>query len=361
MVAKRFVMAGMRSFIERIPMRAVLLPGDRRAEVVERARPDPRSHEVLVQTKASAICRSDMSIYAGDPLVGAAHSGDALIVPGHEGAGLVVAVGSAVRNVRVGDRVAAYLPVTDGASEFAASGHLMLDPDWKCMGFDFDGADAEYFTIPERNCLPLPDSLSFEAGAVMTDMVGTQYSTQKRINVTARDTVAVFGMGPMGGAAVLVARALGATVIAVDILESRLEQATKLGATYVVDSSKVDAVVGIRAVIPRGVDVAIDCSGNPAAQNAALDAAAGLGRVAFVGESRATEIRPSEQILRKLLTVVGGWYFALPEWNEIVRFVVEHRIPVEALISHRFSIEDAPEAFAAFDRRETEKAVFVWA
>jgi len=301
-----------------------------------------------------------MSIYAGTPLVGDPRSGDDLVVPGHEGAGIVVAVGSAVRNVAVGDRIAGYLPATDGTSEFAASGHLMLDADWQCMGFDFDGADADYFVLPERNCLPLPASLSFEAGAVLTDMVGTQYSTQKRIGVSARDTVAVFGLGPMGGAAVLIAKALGATVVAIDILDSRLEHATRLGADYVVNSAEVDAEAGIRALFSRGVDVAIDCSGNPAAQNAALDIAAGLGRVAFVGESRATEIRPSEQILRKLLTVVGGWYFALPEWSEIVRFVVAHDVPVEELISHRFSIEEAPEAFAAFDRRETEKAVFVW-
>jgi propanol-preferring alcohol dehydrogenase len=91
-----------------------------------------------------------------------------------------------------------------------------------------------------------------------------------------------------------------------------------------------------------------------------LDAAAKLGHVAFVGESRATQINPSDQIIRKLLTVVGGWYFPLGEWQEILRFVDDNKVDVEAIISHEYPLEDAEQAFGAFDRRETEKAVFVW-
>jgi L-iditol 2-dehydrogenase len=237
----------------------------------------------------------------------------------------------------------------------------MLDEGWQCFGFDIDGGDAEYFVLPEANCLPLPESLSFRAGAVLTDMVGTQFSTQKRLGVSARHTVAVTGLGPMGAAAVLIAAALGARVIAVDVLESRLQQAASLGAAEVVNSGSVDAVARVRELTGgRGADVVLECSGNPAGQNTALDIAAKLGAVALVGESRKTEINPSEQIIRKMLTVIGGWYFARGEWDEIVRFVVERRVRVEDLISHEFSIEDAEAAFGAFDRRETEKAVFIW-
>ena len=105
---------------------------------------------------------------------------------------------------------------------------------------------------------------------------------------------------------------------------------------------------------------AIDCSGSPAGQNLCLNAAAKLGSVAFVGESRATEINPSDQIIRKLLTAVGGWYFPLGEWAEIVRLVTEQNLPVEQLVTHRFPLSEAAEAFRAFDQRETEKAVFTW-
>jgi threonine dehydrogenase-like Zn-dependent dehydrogenase len=342
-------------------MRAVLLPGDKRVLVTTMEVPVLAAHDVLVKTRTSAICRSDMSLYYGNPIVGGEAAGQGSIVPGHEAAGEVIAVGSAVTKVAVGDRVASYLAIGCGSCEYCASGYLMLCVHWKCFGFDVNGGDAEYFVLPDVNCLPLPEQLSFNAGAVMTDMIGSQYHVQKQLGVNGGHTVAVFGLGPMGSAAVLIAKAFGARVIAVDIIDHRLDQARALGADVIVNSSTVDSVERISELTGgRGADICIDCSGNPAGQNSALDAAAKLGSVAFVGESRATEIHPSEQILRKLLTVVGGWYFPLGEWAAIVRLVLDRKIPVEKLISHEYSIEQAEDAFGAFDRRETEKAVFTW-
>ena len=82
--------------------------------------------------------------------------------------------------------------------------------------------------------------------------------------------------------------------------------------------------------------------------------------MAFIGESRQTEINPSDQLIRKLLTVIGAWYFPIWEWPDITRFVVDHQISVEKLITHRFPLDDAANAFRMFDERLTEKAVFVW-
>jgi propanol-preferring alcohol dehydrogenase len=343
-------------------MKAVVLPGNREVRVEERPTPRPGPGEVLVATRASAVCRSDMGLYTGtSAIVGGEQAGAGHVVPGHEPAGVVAEVGEGVVGLAVGDRVAAHLALGCGRCEYCTSGYLMLCAQWQCLGFDVDGGDADYFVIPARNALPLPDDLSFVAGAVMTDMIGSQYHTQKVLGVRGGETVGVVGLGPMGAAAVQVARALGADVIAVDLLPERLELAAKFGARLTVDSSGGNALELIReATDGRGVDVAIDCSGNPAGQNLALDAVAKRGRVAFVGESRATEINPSDQIIRKLLTVVGGWYFPLHEWSEIVRLVRDRQIPVEELVTHRFDIDDAPTAFAMFDRRETEKAVFTW-
>ncbi len=343
-------------------MKAVLFPGDRKVVVEDRPIPEPHLGEVLVQTKASAICRSDMGLYSGtSAIVGSVAAGSGLVVPGHEPAGVVAAVGAGVTSLQPGDRVSGYLPVGCGHCQYCASGYLMLCPQWKCLGFDIDGGDAEYFVLPERNCLPLPDSCSFVAGALMTDMIGSQYHVQRELGVRGGQTVTVVGLGPMGAAAVLVATALGARVIAVDLLPARLELAAELGAAQVVDSSREDAAKAIldytRGV---GTEAAIDCSGVPAGQNLCLDVAAKRGAVAFVGESRSTEINPSDQIIRKLLTVVGGWYFPLGDWHDIVRLVVGQQLPIEKLVTHTFALEQASDAFAAFDRRETEKAVFVW-
>jgi propanol-preferring alcohol dehydrogenase len=344
-------------------MKAVVLPGNREVRVEERETPHAGPGEVVVATRASAICRSDMGLYTGtSAIVGGEIAGKGLVAPGHEPAGVIAEVGENVVGLEVGDRVAAHLAIGCGMCEYCHSGYLMLCPQWKCLGFDVDGGDAEYFVIPARNALKLPASVSFVAGALMTDMVGSQYHTQKVLGVRGGKTVAVVGLGPMGAAAVLVARAMGANVIAIDLLQERLKLAASLGAGVTIDSSSQDALEAIReATRGRGVDVAIDCSGAPAGQNLALDAAAKQGAVAFVGESRATQINPSDQIIRKLLTVIGGWYFPLYEWPEIVRLVVDQQLPVEDLVTHWFSIDDAPTAFAMFDRRETEKAVFTFA
>jgi len=303
-----------------------------------------------------------MGLYVGDSaIVGGDAAGTGLTVPGHEPAGEIVEVGSNVQGLSVGDRVAGYLPFGCGHCEYCTAGYLMLCPDWQCLGFDVDGGDADYHLLPAANALPLPDEVSFVAGALMTDMVGSQYHTQQVLGVRGGKTVAVFGLGPMGAAAVLVAKAFGARVVAVDLLTERLELADRLGADVLVNNSSDDPVASIREVTAgRGVDVAVDCSGAPMAQNAALDAAAKLGAVAFVGESRKTEINPSDQIIRKLLTVTGGWYFPVHEWANIARLVVDRNLPVEELVTHRFGIDDADKAFGMFDRRETEKAVFVW-
>lgn len=343
-------------------MKAVLFPGNREVRIVEREIPDPGPGRVLVRTRASAICRSDMGLYTGtSAIVGAVEAGAGLVVPGHEPAGEVVGVGSGVEHIQVGDRVAGYLPIGCGHCEHCRAGYFMLCAQWKCLGFDVDGGDADYLVLPERNCLVLPDEFSFVAGALMTDMIGTQYHTQKVLGVNASMTVAVFGLGPMGAAAVLIAGALGARVVAVDVLDERLQMAVKLGASDTVNSRSSDPVAALSELTGgRGVDVAIDCSGAPPAQNAALDAVMKRGAVAFVGESRSTTINPSDQIIRKLLTVVGGWYFPVSEWDEICRFVSHHKLDVEALVTHTFPLSEAAEAFRAFDARETEKAVFVW-
>lgn len=342
-------------------MRAVILPGNKEVHVVDRQKPAPKEGEVLIRLRVSAICRSDMSLYNGTPIVGGNAAKTGYIIPGHEPAGDVVEVGNGVKGLEPGDRVAVYLAIGCGHCSYCLRGYMHLCPQWKCVGFDVDGGDADYMVAPAACCLKLPDGMSYETGALLTDNVGTQYHTQKMLGVSGQDSVAVFGLGPMGSAAALVAKARGARVIAVDVLDSRLQMAKELGVDAIVNSTLQDAVQALRDwTYGEGVDAAIDCSGSPIAQNAALDAARKLGSVAFVGESRSTTINPSDQMIRKLLRVVGGWHFPVWEWEEIARFVIDQNIPVNQYITHRFSIEQADEAFRLFDERVTDKAVFVW-
>jgi propanol-preferring alcohol dehydrogenase len=310
---------------------------------------------------ASAICRSDMSLYYGDPVVGGAAAGTGTIVPGHEPAGIIQAVGPGVTALGPGDRVAIYLALGCRECEYCKTGFMMFCPSWKCIGFDVHGGNADYIVVPAANCMPIPDVMPFDIAAVSTDCIGTLYHAHKRLGTSARDTLVVFGIGPMGAAGVMIGRALNATVIAVDAVQERLELASQLGADAIVNAKEQDAVAAIQTLTAgRGASVVIDCTGNSTVQNQALDCAAPHGRVAFIGECKETTIKPSDQFIRKQLTVMGSWYFPIWEYDEIARFIVERRLPVEQLITHRFSIEDATEAFRLFDQRQTMKVVFTW-
>ncbi|MGG1597339.1 MULTISPECIES: zinc-dependent alcohol dehydrogenase family protein [Paenibacillus] len=343
-------------------MKGVVFPGNKQVLVKEFPVPAPGPNEVLIEMKASAICRSDMSLYYGNPVVGGEATKSGAIIPGHEPAGLVVQTGEGVESIKAGDRVAVYLAVGCGECSNCKSGYMMFCTSWKCVGFDVHGGDADYLVVPEKNCMKLPDSLSYVAAAVSTDAVGTLYHAQKRLNISGKDTLVIFGLGPMGGAGILVAKALGATVIAVDMIEERLELArTELGADYTINGNTEDVVSRIREITNgKGADAAIDCSGSPIAENQALDSVRTHGRVAFVGECRESTIKPSEQLIRKQLTLIGSWYFPIQEYEEITEFIVRKNVPVEKLVTHTFQLEEAEKAFRLFDERKTEKAVFVW-
>jgi propanol-preferring alcohol dehydrogenase len=303
-----------------------------------------------------------MGLYSGAyAVVGGDGAGKGQIIPGHESAGEIVQVGPGVDHLKIGDRVAVHLAFGCGHCSHCLSGFTMLCSSWKCLGFDVDGGNADYVALPAANALLLPDEISFAGGAVMTDMIGSQYYLQQKLHVAGNKRVAVIGLGPMGAAATLIASGLGAEVIAIDIIVERLKFSKTLGATHALDSRDANIKARILEITKgAGVEVAIDCSGSPIGQNLALDIAGKHGAVAFVGESSKTEINPSDQIIRKLLTVVGGWYFPLSAWSEICDFVVSRKLNVEGLISHRFTLDQAAEAFDKFDKRETEKAVFIW-
>lgn len=340
-------------------MQAVFFPGDKKVELRRVEKPIPGQGEVLIQLKASAICRSDMSLYYGTSVFEGTKLG--ITIPGHEPAGVITEVGAGVSNFKAGDRVAVYLAVGCGVCPHCRSGYKMFCNKFQCIGFDSHGGDADYMVVPADNCMRIPDELNFITAAVSTDAVGTLYHAQKRMGISGRDTLVIFGMGPMGGAGVMVAKGLGATIIAVDMLDERLKLAKEVGADYTINGKEVNVLEEINKITDgRGADAAIDCSGSPYAENDALDCVRAHGRVAFIGESKETKIKPSEQLIRKQIILMGSWYFPIQEFDEIAAFIVRKNLPVEKLVTHTFKLDEAETAFRLFDERKTEKAVFVW-
>lgn len=340
-------------------MKAVFLPGNKRVELRAVEVPSPGPGEVLVQVKASCICRSDLSLYYGNAVVGGEAAGKC--VTGHEPAGIIAATGAGVKQFKAGDRVAVYLAVGCGVCAACRMGNFFLCPDWRCLGFTADGGNAEYLVVPERNCLRIPNSISYVAAAISTDAFGTLYSACRKLGVDGAKAIGIWGLGPMGSSGVLAAKALGGRVVALDPIAERRRFAEDLGADLTLDPAAPDAREKLDVFTgPLGLDAAIDCSGQPAAQNMALDSVRRLGRVAFVGKSRETTIHPSDQLIRKQLTLIGSWYFNIAEYDEIIAVLTGKDIDLERLATHRFSIDEAETAFRLFDERKTEKAVFVF-
>ena len=340
-------------------MKGIKFLGNDQVEIKEFPDPEPGFGEVVVRMKASAICRSDLHMYHGTSVLDREMT--VSVIPGHEACGVVEKIGDGISKdqIEIGDRVAIYLAVGCGLCEYCKKGWTILCPDWKCLGFDIDGGHAELIKIPVENCLKMPDEMSFTAGALSTDKFGGLYHCHKTIGTSASQTIALFGAGPMGQMGIVCAKALGATVIAVDVLDSRLKLAKKAGADLIINSKGVDVLSEIKKITAgKGADMAIDCSGNPQAQNDALFCAKKEGKVAFIGESKATTLNPSDQFLRKRLTAIGSWYFPLWEYGEITRFIVQKGLQLENYITHTFNLDEAKMAYEQFDKYETGIVVF---
>lgn len=180
------------------------------------------------------------------------------------------------------------------------------------------------------------------------------------MEVSGRDTVAVFGQGPVGLSGTLSAIWMGAKVIAIDIVPDRLELAHGLGADHVINSSDVDAVEAIKELTSgQGATAVLEPSGNPGARQQALQCIHPFGRCCYVAIGGPAQVDFNQDIIFKVASVYGSWTFSKAELLEIARFMVEDRVPLQKLITHRYDLDQAVEAFRTFDGATTGKCVFV--
>ena len=341
-------------------MLAVKLPKLETVEIVEEPIPVPKKGEVLIKMKASALCRSDLHRYHGNKLFDEDESA-AYITPGHEPCGIVEELGEGVTKVKKGDRVAIYLGLGCGVCPECLRGEIMLCKHFRCIGFAVNGAHADYMTIPEENCLLLPEKMDFITGALSTDVGGTLYTACKRIGVDGTKTVEIIGCGPMGSGGILIAKGFGARVIANDTDEERLKLAKSLGADEVINPLKEDAVARAKELTGgNGPDCVIVTAGGNAPLNTALDSVRVSGSVGLVAESNNATIDPSNQFLRKKIDLKGCWYFNRSDWEEISNFIVNKPIDMKKICSNTFPISEAKKAFTLFDSGKVQKVVFTW-
>ena len=227
------------------PMKGLRILGDRRAELMTLPQPEPRRGWVVLRSRMSAVCGSDLHIYRQS----ADRVGDrSNRVAGHEAVGVVEEVGPGVEDLAPGTRVVVFQHYGCGRCNYCRTGEPMFCPDRRTLGNHVEGADAEFVAAPASICLPLPDSLSDEVAALLACNFGTAFSGIRKLKLDGGDVVVVFGLGPVGCCAVVVAASDGAEVVAVDPVKSRRDLAERLGAARTVDPTASDTATTIREI-----------------------------------------------------------------------------------------------------------------
>ncbi|HIY41003.1 MAG TPA: zinc-binding dehydrogenase [Candidatus Nocardiopsis merdipullorum] len=331
-------------------MRGVRLPGDSTAVVDTLPVPEPGPGQVLLRIGASGICGSDIGYIYHEHKTHRGVDGPAYrgVVAGHEPSGTVVQTGPGCRRFGLGDRVIVYHIAGCGLCDNCRSGYMIscTSPNNASYGWQRDGGHAEYLLAEESTLVPLPDELSFVDGALIACGFGTAYEGLRRIAVNGDGDLLVVGLGPVGLAAGMIGKGMGAArVIGVEPNERRREWAADLDVFDTLASPEEAAEEVGRVTIGRGAATVIDCSGSRAGRSLALENAAEWGRVSLVGEGGTLETEVSDTLLHKQLTLYASWVTSLPAMAELSVNLVRWGLSPERVVSDRFDLTEADTAY----------------
>ena len=329
--------------------------------------PEPGAGQVLVQVGASGICGSDIGfIYNGykthKGLDGApAYRG---VIAGHEPSGRIVAAGPDVTRFAIGDDVIVYHIQGCGLCRNCRSGYFISCTDQAhkaSYGWQRDGGHAEFVLVDESTCIPLPDGLSFTDGALIACGFGTAYEGLRRTAIHGGDDLLIVGLGPVGLAAAMIGRMLGARrVIGVERSAERIEFVRSTGLVddiVLADSDSVSRILELTDGV--GCSVALDCSGSTPGRSTAVEAAAEWGRVGLLGEGGRLETEVSDTLLHKQLTLTASWVTSLQGMEDLARMLAAGGLRPEIVVSHRMALLDADEAYRIAAAGATGKVVLI--
>jgi (R,R)-butanediol dehydrogenase/meso-butanediol dehydrogenase/diacetyl reductase len=339
-------------------MKGVVFLGDSEVEVRDFPTPEPGPGQVVIQMKVGGLCGSDLHKYHSSREWAASREG---MISGHEPAGVVSEVGANVDNVSMGDRVCVYHRTGCGYCVQCVSGTPAHCPTGGAFGRTQDGSHADYMVTEARYCMPLPDSLSFAVGTQLACTAGTAFAAAQKIPGHAGDHYVVFGLGPVGMTALLMGRAMGFETIGVDIQPCRLELASRIGQGTVIDASKQDPVEAIRDLTGgKGARGVVECSGSDKGRTQATSVAGRKATVVYVGSgAQDLKVRIGD-IIGKDLTIRGNSVYPVSSYYEAVDFLQSHDVPLDEMVTHRYRIDQAVEAYNTFDAGRTGKVAFEW-
>lgn len=344
-------------------MQGVVLPGGRRVEFQEFAVPEPGHGQVLVKMKASSICGSDIRAIYREHL-GKGPEAYRGVIAGHEPCGQIVEVGPGCRRFKEGDRVVVYHIAGCGVCEDCRHGYMIScrSPLRAAYGWQRDGGHADYLLAEENTCVMLPDSLSYVDGALVACGFGTCYEALSRIGLSGRDRLLIAGLGPVGLAAAMLGRAMGArTIIGLEVAAGRLALAEKLGLLDHVlksDGSAPAQIMGLTG--GRGCEAGIDCSGSRDGRLLALQGTRAWGRCVFVGEGGTVDFDVSQTLIHKQITIYGSWVTSLKHMEDLVERLVGWGCHPEKTVTHRLTLSEAAEAYRLADEGQAGKVCIVF-
>ena len=330
-------------------MKGAVLPGNSTVELRDYPVPKPDHGQVLVKMKACTICGSDIrAIYREHTGKGA--EGYQGVIAGHEPCGQVVEEGPGVRRFKKGSRVIVYHISGCGVCHDCRMGYMIScsSPLRAAYGWQRDGGMAEYILCDEKDLVELPESLTYTDGAQVACGFGTVYEAIQKIGVSGNDSALVVGLGPVGLAALMLCKAMGARrIYGIESNPYRIGLAKKLGLADEVFTPGPDNVKDILELTGgRGVEKAFDASASDAGRQTAIRAARQWGKIAFVGEGGALSMTPSPDIIHPQKTIYGSWVTSIWLMENLVEELVRWDIHPDALVTHRFPLEKASEAYA---------------
>lgn len=331
-------------------MKGAILPGNSTVVLKEFDIPVPGHGEVLIRMKSSTICGSDIRCIYHEHLGKGPEGYQPGMIAGHEPAGQIVEAGPGCRRFKEGDRVIVYHISGCGLCNDCRRGYYIscTSPYRRAYGWQRDGGMAEYLLAEEKDLIALPDELSYSDGAQVACGFGTVYEGLEKIGVCGNDAVLITGLGPVGLASAMLARAMGAhKIIGIEVIPERLEIAEQLGLFDVLLPAGPGNVQQVRDLTGgHGVEKSVDCSANEAARLTCIQAVRKWGKIVFLGEGGTCRFQPSPDIIHDQKTIYGSWVTCLWRMEELVERLVRWKLHPDRLITHRFALAQAAEAYA---------------
>jgi len=313
-------------------------------EVLQVKEPKIGGREVLIKVRIAGICGTDLHIYSWDEW--SAGRIKPPVILGHEFCGDVEQIGPDVTKVAVGDYVSAECHMVCEQCYQCKTGQQHICSNVRVCGIDRDGAFADYIAVPEQYIWKVAEDIAPEIAAIF-DPIGNAVHTVLAGEIAGR-TVGIVGCGPIGLASIPIARASGATtVVGFDVSEYRLNMAEKMGADFVVDSSKRDAVAAAKDITNGvGFDVVLEMSGHPQGIADAFKMARAGGRVSVLGLPKsAVTLDLANDIVLKGLVVQGIHGRRMFEtWYQMTRLIQSGRVDLSPLVTHRMKFEEIDRA-----------------